>query len=215
MAAAQSRLAETMQWTDHMAATMLALHGAGVTRGDIEAALDAVPMPAPMAAALKAAARAGDQIWVISDANTVFIERILEVHGLGAPVVTGIKSNPAAWSPDGLLEITRLVPASGPPHGCTRCARTPNMCKGQLVSELIAAAAPSTVIYCGDGGNDFCPSIALGPTDLVLARTGYRLATMLRADAAGPGLVNAEVIEWRDYQTVARYLNPMTRPNVL
>lgn len=42
--------------------------------------------------------------------------------------------------------------------------------QGQELRELRAARPFQRVVFCGDGANDLCPALALGPDDTVLAR---------------------------------------------
>lgn len=44
------------------------------------------------------------------------------------------------------------------------------MVQGQELEALRAATPYQRVVYCGDGANDLCPSLALASTDTVLAR---------------------------------------------
>ena len=42
--------------------------------------------------------------------------------------------------------------------------------QGQELEALRAATPYQHIVFCGDGANDLCPALALGPTDVVLAR---------------------------------------------
>ena len=42
--------------------------------------------------------------------------------------------------------------------------------QGQELEALREATPYQHVVYCGDGANDLCPALALGATDVVLAR---------------------------------------------
>ena len=42
--------------------------------------------------------------------------------------------------------------------------------QGQELRELRAARPFQRIVFCGDGANDLCPALALGPDDTVLAR---------------------------------------------
>lgn len=58
------------------------------------------------------------------------------------------------------------------------------------------------IIYLGDGANDLCPALALGRSDVVLARKGYDLDLLIRKRAAGQGgaTVQAAVHTWETHQ---------------
>jgi 2,3-diketo-5-methylthio-1-phosphopentane phosphatase len=188
-------------WTALMAAAAVRLHAQGVTRGEIEGALADMPAFPQALEAVRAIAAAGHELRILSDANTVFIERFLHAHGLHA-LFASITTNPATWREDGLLMIRPFTPASAP-HGCGRCP--PNLCKGAQMDAMRLSArardaegSSGPVIYVGDGGGDLCPCLRLGRRDLVLAREGYPLASALRATAD----VAPQVVEWRDGESL-------------
>ena len=82
-------------------------------------------------------------------------------------------SSAAAASKPPLAPTQRCVVEprhGGAPHGCPLCPS--NLCKGRELAALRAAAPGQRVIYAGDGANDLCPSLSLGPDDVVLARAG-------------------------------------------
>lgn len=63
-------------------------------------------------------------------------------------------------------------------------------------------------MYCGDGANDLCPALALGPQDVVLARAGHTLERLIAERAAAPqssGMerVQAAVHVWRNHNELA------------
>lgn len=108
-------------------------------------------------------------------------------------------------------------------HGCTLCPT--NLCKGCELAALRAATPARRVVYCGDGANDLCPALALGPGDVVLCRSGHRLEALIAeraaaaeaeaaTDAASPGdvsasgggvrAVQATVVAWRSHEELYR-----------
>ena len=61
---------------------------------------------------------------------------------------------------------------------CNLSAR--NLCKGHVLKEYIAKRGTDGVKfdrinYAGDGSNDLCPSLKLGPNDRVFPRVGFPL----------------------------------------
>lgn len=94
-------------------------------------------------------------------------------------------------------------------HGCTLCPA--NLCKGLELDVLLAARIPGTrVIYAGDGANDLCPALRLGPDDVVLAREGHGLARLIAMRANGNcpddgrGSVAATVRLWSTHDELLR-----------
>ena len=63
---------------------------------------------------------------IISDANSVFIECILQECGV-EDMFSSILTNPGSFNQEGLMTV-----AWHHTHTCQLCAGTPNMCKGEL-----------------------------------------------------------------------------------
>jgi len=63
------------------------------------------------------------------------------------------------------------------------------------------------VVYIGDGGNDYCPSTLLRPTDAVCVRAGYRLESVItsRRDQ----IKSQKVLMWKDYKELASHLHSL------
>lgn len=159
-------------WTDLMDECFRRLHEGGATRAEVEAALDAVPaMPGMLDAVRLAHAHPRADLAVVSDANSVFIERVSAAVGVGEEVAAAeVHTNPARWDGDGRLRVRRY-------HDGTRCARSrcpDNMCKG-LILEALRRPEHEAVLYVGDGGGDYCPAAGMRAGDAVLARRGYPL----------------------------------------
>lgn len=118
------------------------------------------------------------ELVVISDANMFFIETWLEQAGV-RQLFRKIFTNPASFDRTG-----RLVVRPFHAHSCPRCPD--NMCKQVILREYLAerqkecGGSPfQKVFYVGDGANDICPSLALGPQDTAFPRRGYPMHTLL------------------------------------
>ncbi|XP_011403524.1 PREDICTED: pyridoxal phosphate phosphatase PHOSPHO2-like [Amphimedon queenslandica] len=129
---------------------------------------------------------------IVSDANSFFIRAILENHNL-ADVFKTIHTNPACFNESGCLEISHYHA-----HCCTRCRKTPNMCKGLIMHSIAEERSTySRIVYVGDGSNDYCAAMHLSPRDHVVARTGYGLAKRIAAEKPPPSF---NVIDFTDPQ---------------
>ncbi|KAF8124952.1 putative phosphatase-domain-containing protein [Boletus edulis] len=116
-------------------------------------------------------------LFILSNANTFFINTILQHQGIRDCFET-IITNPADFSdpekPNRLV-LRRRVGPDDLPHGC-QVGCEENMCKGQeLTRYLDAHRQPDNtefdrIIYVGDGSNDFCPVLRLRRQDVVLCR---------------------------------------------
>lgn len=116
---------------------------------------------------------------------------MLQHHGL-TDIFSEIITNPASFTADGLLEVTRRVLASDPKqHKCT-VGCSANMCKGEeLEAYLERQGGRSTydrIVYIGDGSNDFCPLLRLTKNDLALVRFDYSLARRIAKEGETAGM---------------------------
>lgn len=123
---------------------------------------------------------------------------------------------------------------SDTPHGCSRCAA--NMCKSSILvqakQDLRLDSDRIRSVYAGDGFNDYCPALSLGPGDLLLVREGYSLDKILKRDAedtasaattaeddsqspktADRRKVVAEVKHWKTQEDLGRLLLALAHGN--
>ncbi|XP_029942727.1 probable phosphatase phospho1 isoform X2 [Salarias fasciatus] len=152
----------------------------GVSRASIHASVERIP-PNPGLLRLFQYLRSHQrdfELVVLSDANTYFIESWLEHAGV-RQLFTKIFTNPASFDESG-----RLVLLPFHSHSCPRCPD--NMCKQAVLREYLSSrqaergGAPfQRVFYVGDGANDVCPSLALGPRDTAFPRRGFPMHRLL------------------------------------
>ena len=126
---------------------------------------------------------------IVSDANTEFIQAFLQRHDL-VTCFQEIHTNPSTWS-EGVLSVA----AYHHNHGCPRCVQSPNMCKGQIVDDIVNRLGSfERIIYLGDGRGDVCGCSRLqGNDDVVLARHEYALQKLIKEGNSG---VTAHVMPW-------------------
>lgn len=116
-------------------------------------------------------------IIIISDSNTLFIDKWLSSVGL-KDYILQVFSNPAQFV-DQQLQIK-------PYHEQTDCKLSPyNMCKYRILNEFIQSQKQnnvnySAIYYFGDGSNDFCPISQLSTNDVGCVRSGYECLDMLQ-----------------------------------
>jgi len=184
------------QWTTVMDACFREASRRGRTERDFDAACasSALSVHPAVRAALAAAHEAGSALAVASDANAFFIERVLRHGGLGGLFSAGIFTNPAGFAAPGgefrvrpyagtlgaLMDDEQRASGGGDPeaaredrpaHGCPACPG--NLCKGEVLGELLGGGRFDRVCYVGDGGNDVCPSLRAGSGAVALARARY------------------------------------------
>ena len=163
-------------WTDLMDHVFQRIHEQGVTKTEL---LDYISRQRLYDQALKAVTAVGsadnsDAI-VLSDANTEFIEHILSVCGV-RHVFKEILSNPSHFDP----QTDRLHIRHHHSHSCAVCHKTPNLCKGQVLTEYLKKESGyDKVVYIGDGRGDYCPALRLTSRDVLVCRQGYPLAKLV------------------------------------
>lgn len=169
----------------------------GVSEGAIREAIEDIP-PAPGLLALLSfllSHRQDFECAVVSDANSYFIETWLRKTG-ARQLFSEIFTNPATFNKDGHL---MLVPFHS--HGCSTCPE--NMCKQVILRDYLAKRARERgkpfqkVFYIGDGGNDICPTLALGQGDTAFPRRDFPMHQIIQGMQRGqPGIYKATVVPW-------------------
>jgi len=181
--------------------------------------------------AIRMASRRGADVRILSDCNSVFITHMLAGAKLRA-AVREVITNPATFerfdaapssssssdssaSDDGGLTCARGHRLVVQPrhdrngksaHACPLCPH--NLCKGVELDLLRKELGYERVVYCGDGANDICPTLRLGPNDVVCARRGHPLEYLVRDRAAD---IKASVVFWEDHHELLCALNQIIR----
>ncbi|XP_068162040.1 probable phosphatase phospho1 isoform X2 [Antennarius striatus] len=181
-------------YNEHMQKVMVYMAEQGVSEDSIRSAVEKIP-PAPGLLNLLEFLQSHQQdfeVVVVSDANMYFIHTWLEHAGV-RHLFQKIFTNPASFDAFG-----RLVLLPFHSHSCSGCPD--NMCKQAILLEYVAGqqkergGAPfHRVFYVGDGANDVCPSLALGPRDTAFPRRDFPMHRLLQAQAPK---VKANVVPW-------------------
>eukprot|EP01024_Parvocaulis_polyphysoides_P066202 TRINITY_DN7756_c0_g1_i2.p2 TRINITY_DN7756_c0_g1~~TRINITY_DN7756_c0_g1_i2.p2 ORF type:complete len:305 (-),score=29.43 TRINITY_DN7756_c0_g1_i2:49-963(-) len=153
---------KTVDWCLVFAQTKLK-----VTVEEIRQQLRTIKMAQSLINAIKQISEEHDVI-ILSDANQFFIDEILESNGLVENIMK-IYTNPGIVEQNNVLRVYPFQ--TDGEHGCCRCPS--NLCKGQVLENILLDKSYGRVIYAGDGGGDFCPTTRLGSNDFVLVRDDY------------------------------------------
>ncbi|GJJ73641.1 pyridoxal phosphate phosphatase PHOSPHO2 [Entomortierella parvispora] len=186
-----------VQWTDLQQRLLGELFDRGVTQAQIEKTLGQIPFAPDMIEALRLMKDEGSDLYILSDANTIYIETVLKAYEIDT-LFTGILTNPASFDERGRLNVVRFHGLDKEPHCCPLPCE-PNLCKGQELQKLMDSQPWDQVIYMGDSTNDFCPSTRLNSHDVVLARRGLLLQKEI---TERPQLVKANVVYWENAKDV-------------
>lgn len=137
----------------------------------------------------------------------------MQHHKLAGPefeLFDEIVTNPAEFTSSGLLKLSRRIPASAATqqHTCA-VGCSANMCKGDELEAFLARhggrSTYDRIVYVGDGGNDFCPVLRLGPNDLAFVRKFRGLQSRINKE----GGVKAGIKYWNGAWELEGYLNEL------
>ncbi|VVC86829.1 unnamed protein product [Leptidea sinapis] len=193
--------AGSQDWTPYMSDVFEHAYSAGFHPADI---LDSIasmrPAPGMPELLLTLAARGWD-ILLLTDANTVFVNHWLKTHGL-RDIVTAIITNRAFWKNNQLFIEPCMRQTS-----CKRCPS--NLCKSLALAEWCKEREYETIVYSGDGRNDYCPACSLPSNSTVFPRQGYPLDDLTRKALLAPDApIKAKVVPWTHAFTIIRELFP-------
>lgn len=184
-------------WTEYMGRVMTYIGDQGVGADRVRIVMETIPFTPGMTDLLTFIAENKSTVdcIIISDANTLFIEWVLEGPGLRA-AVDRVYSNPATINESGYVELQHHHS-----HNCDKCPV--NMCKRKVLETHLSEKTDGGVeygriFYVGDGRNDFCPTSCLRGHDAVMPRKGFTLEKMLDRlkGQDGSSSVGAKVIVW-------------------
>ncbi|KAE8657000.1 Inorganic pyrophosphatase 2 [Hibiscus syriacus] len=208
------RLLPTMPWNSLMDRMMKEHHSQGTKLEDVVTVLERTPIHPCIIEAIKSAHALGCDLKIVSDANTFFIETILEYHGL-RECFSEIHTNPSFVDEEGRLRIFPHHDFTKSSHGCGHPSCPPNMCKGTVIGKIQASLSTEdqkkTIIYLGDGLGDFCPSLKLGDGDYVMPRKGFPVWDLICKNRS---LIKAQIWEWSNGEDFERVLLHLIARNI-
>lgn len=182
-------------WTHYMGEVFKYLFENGVTKEDFVKCVCEIKMTCGMENLLNSLPGGKSECIIISDANSVFIDLILNHFGL-RDHFQEVFTNPAKFNEEGCLTVEMY-------HHQDWCTlSTKNLCKGHILGNYIQSRERdnvtfSTIAYIGDGTNDFCPSLRLQECDLVFPRRGFNLIDYIPKMEAEQNLkIKASVHPW-------------------
>lgn len=143
---------------------------------------------------------------IISDSNSLFINYWLEANNM-SKYFHSIFTNPAKYNKNDLIEITGYHEQ----HVCK--LSTVNLCKGMIMEDFVKEQAKQnidyeSILYVGDGKNDFCPILRLTSNDIACAREGYVLVDVLEKNKIEKThqIVLPHICIWKSGDDILNYL---------
>ncbi|TNM96997.1 probable phosphatase phospho1 isoform X1 [Takifugu rubripes] len=194
------------RYNEYMQRVLAYLAEHGVTESDMRNVMEKLPASPGMLTLFQFLRTRQDfEVVLVSDANTFFIESWLRRNGV-RQIFHRIFTNPATFNKDG-----RLVMRPYHSHECLRCPD--NMCKQAVVRDYVSRRAQERgrpyqrVFYVGDGANDFCPALALGPRDIAFPRRDFPMHRLItETHEAMPGEFKAVTAPWVSAEEVVQRL---------
>jgi pyridoxal phosphate phosphatase PHOSPHO2 len=161
------------------------------------------------------------ELFIISDANTIFIETILRENGLDTlfNMQTNIFTNRAYFEEQGRIKLVPFVQIynlNGQSFDCPSKICAKNICKGVVYKNLVEKfqqnnnnnnneLLTSSNLYVGDGTNDFCPGLFLNPHDKYFVKKNFSLAKRL-ANPRYSEQIKCKIFYWNDAQEIIENL---------
>lgn len=170
-------------WTAFMQGVFKTLHESNIQENAINNLIRNLPAVQGMPDLIKEMnENLNFDVIIISDSNNHFIDLWLEENNLKGNIFK-VFSNPAKFE-NGLLKIRMY-------HLQDYCKlSTKNLCKGQIMEDFINDQRESdiiyeTVVYIGDGVNDFCPILRLRDNDVACVRKEYKCVDLVKKSIDG------------------------------
>lgn len=183
------------RWTEYMGRVMSYIGDQGITPEAMQSVMQTIPFTDGMVELFTFIAGHKDVIdcIIISDANTVFIDWILEGAGI-RPAFDKVFTNPANIDNRGYVTVQCYHS-----HTCVKCPV--NMCKKKILEDFLEAQEKmglqyKRTIYVGDGGNDLCPLKSMREADIAMPRKGYTLERLALASTADGNALKPRILVW-------------------
>ena len=190
-------------WTDRMQETFRQLHQCHIKENDYIQNMQEIPLTNGFSHLIEYLySLPNSYLIVVSDSNLVFINTILKHYHLDH-AFKDIFTNPAYFNKDDQCLIIEQ-------YGQQTCQTCPsNMCKREIIENYLRKkfSEEVSVLFIGDGHNDICPANSLKKGDLVCARTGYRMAKVLKQqEELGEKQLQADFFEWNDGKEIEDFI---------
>lgn len=196
-------------WPDFMHFVLGEIFDLGYGKESVLNSFDGIPMDSSLKRTINELSLLGHEMMIVSGGMDVFIQHILELHRIPLDIFSAIHAHPCVWDDDGRLSIgpyhdDRAEEGPRLPHTCEMCP--PELCKGTILAHHISKKY-HRVIYVGDSRNDICPCLSLSKGDVVLAREGRHLSSVLNREDS---TLKAKLFVWNDQVHLSKLLKEHT-----
>ena len=126
-------------------------------------------------------------IIVITGGYSEMVRLFLDRFGM-LGLVREIFAKPSTITDDGKFKATPIPQEWGGP---CKSENSNKMCKVSTLRYYLKDKSYERIMFVGDGTNDLCPTLILGPGDLVCPRKGFALEDLLKKHC-----VLAKIVPW-------------------
>lgn len=164
-------------WAHHMQKIYINLKEQNISIEEIKKTIQSIPLTDGFLEIFQFLKKNSEkfEIIIVSGANTLYIEWIIEMYDLGK-LISSYYSNKAKPDDEFLIKIS-----PNHYHECKLCENDKAQCKRQVLEEhfkiknLDHMTYYSNIFYVGDGENDYCPGTLLSNHNHLFVREDYGL----------------------------------------
>lgn len=198
-------------WTDRMSRVFEYMHSNfNIKSLDFIECLKEIKIDESMKSLINGLKSNGYELIIISDANTFFIETILNENGLEG-LFNKIYTNPGHFDESEKLIVKKYSEIyNGKAYECETKICSANICKGSVLEAHIKALDSMTkrhIVYVGDGTNDYCPGLYLNENDSYFIRNNHSLSKLFSRNKELCDKLKTTVNYWNDAQDIIINLN--------
>jgi pyridoxal phosphate phosphatase PHOSPHO2 len=181
---------------------------------DVRLAVRKSPFPHQMVTLLKTLKeKYNAKIVIISDANDWMIQQILDANNVSHLVDEIYTHRCSVYANETHLKQMFKLEHYIDKHDCQYyCMK--NICKGDIMKQLMSQGGYERVWYVGDGKNDYCAAVQLRPgnQDCVFIREGHEFQKLL--ESLDKSDIKSKVVYWNTYDQLLQRMFPIQQSNL-
>ncbi|CAF1151288.1 unnamed protein product, partial [Brachionus calyciflorus] len=207
-------LTKSLNWTHRMNAVFDYMNSKySIKKHDIIECLHQIEISDPMKNLLRFLHSNSYNLIIISDANSIFIEEILEKNGL-FNLFSKIYTNKAHFCDQ--TECLKVQPFNEEFNlnkelfKCPTQICSSNICKGSVLLRHLeenSNGGDKKLVYVGDGHNDYCPGLSLSEQDFYFVRDRHSLSRLLEKRLDLAKNIKSQVFKWVDGDDILKQFN--------
>jgi pyridoxal phosphate phosphatase PHOSPHO2 len=208
----------SISWTERMNAVFSFMHKTyNISSSEILACIKEIKIDESMKKLLRDLKQNDYDMIIISDANSIFIQTILQQNNLDEIFDKNkIFTNQAYFESTGKLmlnPLNQIYNKNGEKFNCSTKLCAKNICKGTILNDYIQNKEAKvkdidqiSIILVGDGQNDYCPGLILSEQDSFYVRKNYSLFKLLKKEDYLKSL-KCKIFYWSTAEEIIEELN--------